>query len=469
VRRGLALLAVLCACRGEPRPAPTPAPARTAGTGKSVLLITIDTLRADHLGLYGYKRATSPNLDAFARGAMVFDRAYTYWPKTRASFIMMMTGRRPSQNGYDHVHPVLLDFNATIASVLQRAGYETAAFVDNANLAGELGYSKGFATYRGMWEEATLKTEPARARAISDAGVALLRSRRDKPFFVWLHYVNPHAPYTPPPPFDTRFLDDVAAGGPSLRVTRDYHGGIHHDLAVSGHANLGYYVAQYDGEIGAVDEELGRVLSALRDSGRARDTLVVVASDHGESLGEHDYYFDHGQDLFEPCLRIPLVVAMPGAKPGRSDSLASTLDLLPTILDAVKVSYPPDLAGQSLLPAINGGKLSPRARLFAENDYHLRGTFDDRLKLVATPVTGDRDQWALYDRQADPAETQNVRQQRLDDFRIQRRELDLYFERMDAEWLVTRRMVEGKPGPPKMTRRQCEQLVALNYIKGPCE
>jgi arylsulfatase A-like enzyme len=466
----LALLALLCACRGEPRPSPAPSPVRTSGTGKSVLLITIDTLRPDHLGLYGYQRATSPNLDAFARGAMVFDHAYTYWPKTRASFIMMMTGRRPSQNGYSKTHPMLLDFNPTIASALQGAGYQTAAFVDNANVAGELGYSKGFTSYRGMWDDKALATEPQRARAISDGGISLLRSLpRDRPFFLWLHYVSPHAPYTPPPPFDTKFLDAAATGGPELRVTRDYHGGIHRDLAVAGHSNLGYYVAQYDGEIAAVDEEVGRVLSALHDSGRAQDTMVVLASDHGESLGEHGYYFDHGEDLFEPSLRVPLVVAMPGAKPGRSDAFASTLDILPTILDGVKVSYPPDLAGQSLLPAVAGGKLSARTRLFAQNDYNLRGTFDDRLKLVATPVTGDRDQWALYDRQADPGEAHNVRQQRLDDFRIQRRELDLYFERMDAEWLVTRRLVEGKPGAPKMTRAQCEQLVALGYIEGPCE
>jgi len=122
-------------------------------TRPSVLLITIDTLRADHLGVYGYTRNTSPHLDALAREATVFDYAYTYWPKTRGSFVAMLTGRRDAQTGYDKAHPSLLDFNPTLASVLQGAGYRTAAVVDNGNVAAAHGYAKGFATYRETWQE----------------------------------------------------------------------------------------------------------------------------------------------------------------------------------------------------------------------------------------------------------------------------------------------------------------------------
>lgn len=460
----IALLALGCQPRTSPPPAARPSPA--SGTGWNVVLVTIDTLRADHLGAYGYRRNTSPRIDAFAREAVVFDEAYTYWPKTRASMIMMLTGRRPSQNGYSKTHAILLDFNATLASVLKSAGYQTAAFVDNANVAAQHGYANGFDSYFEAWTDKGLKTEMDRARAITDGGIETIRkASAGKPFFLWLHYVNPHAPYTPPAPFDTEFLEDGGSRVAVLGVTRGYKGGVHERLAdAMGRRSLGHYIALYDGEIGAVDQELGRLLDALRETGMVTKTAVVLTSDHGESLGEHDYYFDHGENLFEPSLRIPLIVSVPGARPGRRAGFASTLDVLPTLLDAVKVSYPPDLAGTSLLPVLGGGQAPPRERLFAQNDYNLRGVFDERFKLVATPV-GDNDQWALFDRRADPGETRNVRQQRLEDFRVQRRELDLYFERMDREWVATRRLVFGKPGEGRMTPEACEQLKALGYVQ----
>jgi len=458
----------LAGCREsrQAAPAATTPPARS-GTGHNVVLLTIDTLRADHLGVYGYRRPTSPRIDALAREGIVFDEAYTYWPKTRASMIMMFTGRRPSQNGYSKTHPVLLDFNPTIASVLQGAGYRTAAIVDNANVAAQHGYAKGFDSYRETWQEKALATEMDRTFAITKGGIDFLREQPGaRPFFLWLHYVNPHAPYTPPPPYDTAFMDEPkVAAGQGLRVVSGYRGGIHERLAVPGQRGLEYYVAQYDGEIATVDREVGKVLDALRETGLLDRTVLMLTSDHGESLGEHEYYFDHGEDLFDPSLRVPLIVLAPGAHKGaRTPAYASTLDVFPTILDALKVSFPPDLAGHSLAPALTGGQLAPRERMFAQNDLNLRGTFDRRLKLVATPVR-DTDKLELFDRQQDPGETRNVRASRPDDFRVQRRELDLYFERMDREWVATRRLVQGAPGEGRMTPEACEQLKALGYVQ----
>jgi arylsulfatase A-like enzyme len=471
VRARVAALVALLALMGcgGPRsasPSPTSRGGTPAGTSRNVLLITIDTLRADHLGLYGYRRNTSPRMDALAREGVVFDQAYTYWPKTRASMIMMFTGRRPSLNGYSKSHPVLLGFNPTIASALKDAGYRTAALVDNANLAAQQGYSKGFDSYRETWEETALRSETDRARAITDGAIAFLRAQRgEQPFFLWLHYVNPHAPYTPPPPFDTAFLDESGSGGERLAVVKGYKGGVHERLAVADQRRLGYYVAQYDGEIAAVDREVGRVVDALAGIGGLANTVVMLTSDHGESLGEHDYYFDHGEDLFDASLRIPLLVLAPGGGRGRrSDAFASTLDVFPTLLDAVKVSYPPDLSGQSVYPAVTGGEPRPRERMYAQNDLNLRATFDRVFKLVATPV-GENDRLELFDRKADPGETRNVRGQRLDDFRVQRRELDLYFERMDREWIATRRLVGTAPGERRMTPEACEQLKALGYVQ----
>jgi len=460
----LAVLA-LC-CRGDsrtPSPRPSLAPARS-GNGLSVLLITIDTLRADHLGVYGYKRPTSPHIDALARRGTVFDRAFTFWPKTRGSFVMMMTGRRPSQNGYSKTHPVLLDFNPTLAAVLKQAGYRTAAVIDNPNLASQHGYGRGFERYRETWEEPALATETDRAHVITEDGIAHLRAaREDQPFFLWLHYVNPHAPYTPPAPFDRAFTDGATAG-PRLAPVSGFHGGVKKEWAVPG-KTLGYYVSQYDGEIASVDAEVGRVLAALDATPVAGKTVVVLTSDHGESLGEHDYYFDHGEDLFDPCLAIPLIVAMPGAKGGqRSSEFTSTLDLVPTILDAVKVSYPPDLAGTSVLGAVAGGSVPGRPRLFAQNDRNLSATFDERFKLVDAPLDDGHTETALYDRQRDPGETSDVRTREPEAFRVARRELDLFLDRANREWAETKELVLGKKGEQPATSAACEKLRALGYV-----
>jgi arylsulfatase A-like enzyme len=463
MRRGFLALALLAAAGCDARP-PIPRPAASAGTRLNVLLLTIDTLRADHLGVYGYGRPTSPRLDAFAKGAVVFDQAYTYWPKTRGSFVAMMSGRRDSQTGYGKTHPVLLDFNPTLADVLKGAGYRTAAVVDNANVAAQHGYARGFERYRETWQEKDLATEMDRTRAITGDGVAFLeQAPRDEPFFLWLHYVNPHAPYTPPAPYDTAFVDAAARQGPRLRAVDGFVGGVRKEWAVPDQDRLGYYVAQYDGEIAAVDQEVGRVLDALDRSGAAPRTIVIVTSDHGESLGEHDYYFDHGQDLFDPSLRIPLLVAVPGHPGGaRTAALASTLDLVPTVLDAVKVSYPPDLAGTSLLPALRGQPLPGRDRLFARNDRNLSTSFDGRHKVVATPSETDL-RYQLFDRGTDPGERKDVGRARADEMRVWRRELELFLERAEREWTHTRRLLGGQPGPARMTPEACAQLKALGY------
>jgi len=142
------LLGLASGCReSEVRELPPAQSGVRAGRPHDVVLITIDTLRADHLGAYGYGRETSPHMDALAERGALFERCYTYWPKTRASFVMMLTGRTPSRNGFSKVHPQLLDFNPTLAQVLKDAGYDTAAAVDNPNVAANLGYARGFDEY----------------------------------------------------------------------------------------------------------------------------------------------------------------------------------------------------------------------------------------------------------------------------------------------------------------------------------
>jgi arylsulfatase A-like enzyme len=237
------------------------------------------------------------------------------------------------------------------------------------------------------------------------------------------------------------------------------------EWAVAGQDRLGYYVSQYDGEIAAVDDEVGRVLEALASSPAAGRTAVVLTSDHGESLGEHDYYFDHGEDLFDPCLAIPLVMAIPGAAAGRRvPALVSTLDLVPTILDTVKVSYPPDLAGSSVLALVTGGAGPARERLFAQNDRNLSATFDARFKLVATPLESGEARLGLYDRAHDPGETREVSAREPEPLRVARRELELFLDRASREWSHTRAATQGAAGEQRPTAAACEQLRALGYV-----
>ncbi len=457
--------------RGQ-APADVPAGFRgraAADNRLNILLVTIDTLRPDHLGAYGYRRKTSPNIDALARRGVAFDEAYTYWPKTRGSFVAFMTGRLASQSGYSKTHPLLIDFNPTLASVLQEAGYDTLALVDNPNVAASLGYSKGFRRYRETWEEAALASEMDRARAITGDAVAYLGAATpERPFLLWLHYVNPHAPYEPPPPFDEAFQDKAAARGPVLQPAAGFHGGVPRQWAKAGRT-LGWYVAQYDGEVAAVDAELGRVLAALAASSVEDRTLVVLSSDHGESLGEHDYFFDHGENLFDPSMRIPLLLAGPGIEPGRrSGELATTLDIVPTLLDALKVSYPPDLAGLSLLGATRGEPLAGRERLPGMNDRNLLGQWGKRFKIVATPSEGGT-HYALFDRLLDPGETRDKAPKKSEVLREERRELELFRERIDAQLARTRRQLEGHSGAERLSAEACEKLKAMGYVQQGCD
>ena len=487
-----AALAVLIALFGwSRRPPSTPkaaarppvAATRPAGSGLNVLLITIDTLRADHLGTYGYRRNTSPRIDALAKEGAVFEQAYTYWPKTRGSFVMMMTGLRPSQNGYSKQHEVILEDNPTLAVTLKEAGYATAAVVDNANVAAMHGYGRGFDRYRETWTEIqeTWEQDPAaemkRTRLITEDAVAYLgKPPADRPFFLWLHYVNPHAPYLPPAPYDRQFLDASADSGAVLRAVKNsFHGGVHEPWEMPGR-KLGYYVAQYDGEIAAVDQEVGKVLDALAAGPAAANTMVLVSSDHGESLGEHDYYFDHGADVFDPCLRVPLIVKLPGAPAGiRTAALASTLDFFPTILDAVKAPYPRDprgfgFAGRSLLAEISGRPGPAPETLIAQNAHHWTARFDARIKAIAVPHEKQGWEFSLFDRGRDPGETRDLARAQPQDLKVPRRELELFFDREEQIWGQTRTRVAGRSGAQAPSAEECEQLRSLGYLGVPgCE
>jgi arylsulfatase A-like enzyme len=390
----------------------------------NVVLVTVDTLRADHLGSYGYARETSPAIDRLAREGVRFDTAVTQWPKTTPSLASLHTGVYPSTNGVTrHTQQALPAAFATLAQRLSEAGYETAAVVTNGNLARAYRFDKGFDSYIETWRSPTAD-DPERAAHVTDAAIAWLDARRsERPFFLWVHYVDPHAPYTPPPPFDGMFVGD-AHYDPSERAPLSEQpiediDGIPARSRLGVHDEIAYYVAQYDAEIRYSDGEIGRLFDRVEAGASGARTAIVLTADHGESLGEHRYYFEHGRLPFDGCVRVPLVVRLPGGHGGGRSvkSPVQLVDVLPTVLEIASVAVPGEAEGRSLVPLLAQGQDPERgAFAFTESGYTdswQRSVRDARWKLVWTPDPSDRaiatgTEWALFDLATDPSETTDV-------------------------------------------------------------
>jgi arylsulfatase len=316
-----------------------------AADRRAVVLITCDTLRADRLGFYGHPGDTSPNLDALAREALVFESAWSTVPITGPAMAALMTGRMPEELGLDGNRSHLAGAATTLAERLTQAGVETAAVVSNWVLRRqpelpEAGVQQGFAHFDDRMEV----PEPSRpdlkerlAPETTDAALAWLDGRaRTGPFFLWVHYQDPHGPYTAPedclrPPAPGANEPELAPGADNTG-----RGTLPSYQVVDGERRPAAYRARYEAEIRYFDRELGRLLDGLRARGVLEHALLVFTADHGESLGEHGYFFSHGQNLHRELLRVPLFLRPPGgaATPGRSAAPASHLDLYPTLLAA---------------------------------------------------------------------------------------------------------------------------------------
>lgn len=375
-------------------------PARRAASPVPVILITVDTLRADHLGLYGYGRPTSPNLDAFARDAIVFENAITPRSKTTPAVASMLTGLLPHRHGVRTLYQPLERGPATLAEILSDAGYETAAFVSNFVLRKEFsGLDRGF----DLYDDRLPTREPRRpiyervARDTCEAVRRWLPGGRGDRFFLWLHLMDPHGPYRPPERFFEATRDDPV---PEEAIP---------DYQRLGTLNREEYVAAYDGEIRCADRELGALLDALRTSGILDRSLVVFTADHGESLGEHGEHFEHGANAYEPCARIPLVIRPPGGVPGglRVRDPASLVDLAPTVLAAIGLATDLDFDGQPLLDRAWKPVPSSACRLH-EKENELRAVRTADRKVVATLSRGRVVRIERYDLRRDPEERRSL-------------------------------------------------------------
>jgi arylsulfatase A-like enzyme len=436
----------------------------------NVLLITIDALRADHLGVYGYPRATSPNIDRLASQSVLFRRAVSQWPLTSPSFAAMMSSTYGHTNGLMRTTAQRMpDRPLMLAELLKDAGYSTWAAVGNVNLARVFNFDQGFDTYRELWRA----DDEQKTERTTDVGLDLLkRASAEKPFFLWLHFFDPHARYLPPKPFDRMFVGDRDFDG-SWRVPLHTDGT---DLGgISSKVNLGkedrvaYYVAQYDAEIRYVDEQVGILLKALESRGLAGNTLVVLTADHGESLGDHNYFFEHGRFPYDDCVHVPLIVRVPGSSRA-GDAVRSPvqlIDIVPTILDLAGLPPDPQAEGKSLRPLLRGER--PKGDTwdyaFTESGFALdyqRSITSERYKLVYVPDAGNRRimngrELELYDLEADPRETKNL----IDE----RPEAAALLERQLWSWMAKAGPTAPPPATVRVEGQTEEQLQSLGYIE----
>src|SRR5947199_6115251 len=356
-------------------------PAAQISRDANVVLITIDTTRADHLSCYSAHGAKTPHLDALAARGVRFTHATAQVPLTLPSHACIMTGTYPPVNGLRDMGGFILEKNhPTIASIARTAGFETAAFVGSRVLSKHFGLSNGFATYdddmSGQTEEGLPGVFPERrASVVTDRALQWLKKNGGRKFFLWAHYYDPHAPYNPPEPYKRTYA---------------------HDL--------------YSGEIANMDEQVGRLPDGISRAGIAGRTLIVVVGDHGESLGEHGE-MTHGVFLYDSTLHVPLIVAGPEVHAGKVvENQVRSIDLMPTISEFLHLSPGAEAQGVSLWPLLRGERPIQPSYAYLETLYprtymgwsELRAMRTDEWKLIVAPEP------ELYSLKSDPKETDNV-------------------------------------------------------------
>jgi choline-sulfatase len=374
--------------------APAAAPSSIGGD-YNLVLITVDTLRAGETGFLGYDKPTTPNLDALAGASVVYERAYALASYTGKALAPMLIGKYPSETLRDGGHfNRYLPGNTFLAERLRDAGFTTMGVASHWYFREPWGLEQGFDTFdlsavpaSGQTDTDTNSTSPQ----LTDAALKLLAAHAGAGrFFLWVHYFDPHLQYVP------------HEGAP--------------DFSDPAHPKGWKMRAAYDGEVWFVDKAVGRLLDAIREQPWGARTVIALTSDHGEAMNEHGLGFQHGFEIWDPLMRVPLVLSVPGVAPRRIAARRSTIDLVPTLLDLLKVPQPPagQLSGQSLVPDL----VAPPGQAAEERDVLIDmpdGPFTHmRRGLIHGPTPGLKlihyggRHYALYDLARDPDESEDL-------------------------------------------------------------
>ncbi len=406
--------------------------AREQGPGKAprpdVFLITIDTLRADRVHCYGYDRIRTPALDQLAKQGVRFAEAFTPSPITNSSHVSILTGLLPSSHGVSDFGIPLAANHATLAELLEKRAYRTAAFIgavilDSKSLAP--GLDRGFEFYDNFPEHPEIKSHwgriERRGMDVVQRAEAWLDAHREGPHFVWVHLYDPHDPYEPPPPYSDLYKDRL-----------------------------------YDGEIAYADSALGHFVAYLKQQGWYAGALIVVVGDHGEGLGEH-HEDTHGIFLYDSTTHVPLIIKLPNEREAGREvrGQVRTTDILPTILDLLEIPAPTSLDGNSLKPFFTGIETAPRTA-FGETDYplrfgwaSLRSVRKEGFKFIEAPRP------ELYDLHSDQEELHNNYVPW--DAMVQKLRKEL------AE-LSAKSPARGKVSPAAVSAGTIDELHALGYL-----
>ena len=335
-----------------------------------VVLVVVDTLRADHLGTYGFELPTSPNLDRFAEEGVVFERALAASSNTMPSHASLMTSRFVREHSVGWINGTTrLEDTETLAMRFRAAGYETGAFVSNFVLRRASGLDAGFDVYDDELAAAEANRPDIFERA-ADAttarATAWLAARGARPVFLFVHYQDPHGPYTPPPEWLPPFAALEAAPSPALAplASDTEPGGIPRYQQLPGLDQLAQYRSRYAGEIAYFDASFGRLLAAL--AARERPSVVALTADHGESFGEGGFFLSHGHATTPDQAHIPLVLRAPGLAPGRRTEPVHHVDVAPTLLELAGLAVPADARGLALGPFLQEARLIPERLLFCD-------------------------------------------------------------------------------------------------------
>ncbi|MHC4844985.1 MAG: sulfatase [Planctomycetota bacterium] len=442
--------------------------------GASVLIISIDTLRADRLGTYGYDRPTSPRLDEFAKECVQFDEVYSTSPKTAEAHMSLFTSMPVSAHGVSNTSArlqipitVLAKNRLTLTQVLRRAEYWTAGVACGGNVLPQMGFARGFVgRFNSMLEDITLLIK--RFTDALEVGVQL-----GDPMFLFLHTYQVHGPYLPPREYREKFapgfrglvgkrveeLEKLDFRSSWSKMTREFWV----DQPNFGPEDAAYLSDLYDAEIAYTDHELGKLLDQLRDDDLLDDMIVVITSDHGEEFAEHGDY-QHDQ-LYREHLHVPLLIRLPDGRFGgtKVKGLASLIDVMPTLLELVEIEGPPTMMGRSLIPAMMSGRtedvpiLSERT-MFA--DDYLASLRTATSHVMYRPKT---DSLELYDVAADP--------DMMDDLGASapfcKPATDLMLEQLSAVFVLRAELdaVEAT-GTATLTPEQIEALTELAYTEG---
>jgi arylsulfatase A-like enzyme len=330
----------------------------------NVLLISIDTLRADHLSAYGYPRKTSPRIDSIAASGILYENAIAQAPNTHPSTAAIVTSRYPSELGGNPFKYIPYS-TATLAEVFRNAGYRTSAVVSNVWLRTSMGFDQGFEGFDDKSAMSEFYADGERvawknAADVSDAALSWLESRPEGPFFLWVHYLDPHHPYEPPPEYREAFSTSYSENAEFLRsLAMKPTGEQTRTLTYMGRGKIpvtdeqfASIVDQYDGEIAYTDSQIGRLLDFLESRSLADNTIIAVTADHGEEFRDHGGW-GHSHTLHRELLHVPLIVAYPGAPAGtRVEATTRLIDLAPTLLARAGLPVPTSMRGTDLSAAI---------------------------------------------------------------------------------------------------------------------